>query len=65
MDRMAWLEARKLYIGASDIAKLTGVAPASWGGPFSVWADKVQPVTEADHCGPIWRASRLPGFGLR
>jgi putative phage-type endonuclease len=46
MDRMAWLEARKLYIGASDIAKLTGVAPASWGGPFSVWADKMQPVTE-------------------
>ena len=48
MERMAWLEARKLYIGASDIAKLTGAAPASWGGPFSVWNDKTRPVTEAE-----------------
>jgi putative phage-type endonuclease len=46
MERMAWLEARKLYIGSSDITKLTGAAPSSWGGPFSVWNDKTRPVTE-------------------
>ena len=46
MDRMAWLETRKRYIGSSDITKLTGAAPSGWGGPYSVWADKTQPVTE-------------------
>ena len=59
MERMAWLEARKLYIGASDIAKLTGAAPASWGGPFSVWADKMQPVTEDEANDLFYWGNRL------
>lgn len=46
MDRRNWLEARQLYIGATDITRLLGIAPSSWGGPYAVWRDKVQSVED-------------------
>lgn len=39
-SKEAWLEKRKGYVTGTDIAKIMGVAPASWGGRFSVWLDK-------------------------
>ena len=42
MDRLVWLRDRQTLIGATDITRLLGVAPASWGGAFRVWRDKVE-----------------------
>lgn len=38
-DREAWLaDVRPDGIGATDACRLLGLYPASWGGPWSVWA---------------------------
>lgn len=41
VERREWLEARRRSIGSSDVAALVGLAPPSWGSPWSVWASKV------------------------
>ena len=38
-EREQWLEARRSGVGGSDIAAIIGASP--WGGPFSVYAEKV------------------------
>ena len=43
-DREQWLEERRKGIGGSDAAKVLGYS--RWGGPFSVWQDKVNGVRE-------------------
>jgi len=43
-----WLEERRKYIGSSDIARLLGIAPDSWGGPHRVWLDKTREVADSD-----------------
>lgn len=35
-------EMRRSGIGASEIAMVAGLAPASWGGPLKVWKSKVE-----------------------
>ena len=47
-SRRDWLEARRLGIGSSDIARLCRVAPASWGGPRAVWNEKMGLVHERE-----------------
>lgn len=44
MEREKWLEARRKGIGGSDAAKVLGYS--RWGGPFSVYQDKVNGVHE-------------------
>ena len=43
-DRTAWLEERRKGIGGSDAAMIMGLS--RWGGPFSVYQDKVNGVRE-------------------
>jgi len=43
-----WLESRRKYVGSSDIARLLGIAPDSWGGPHRVWLDKTREVADSD-----------------
>jgi putative phage-type endonuclease len=38
--REAWLASRRTRVGASEVAILFGLAPASWGSPYSLWAYK-------------------------
>jgi putative phage-type endonuclease len=38
-ERDAWLEARRLSLGASDAPAVLGLSP--WAGPWAVWAAKV------------------------
>ena len=44
MEREQWLEARRKGIGGSDAAKVLGYS--RWGGPFSVYQDKVNGIRE-------------------
>ena len=44
MDRAEWLETRRRGIGGSDAAKVMGLS--RWGGPFSVYQEKVNGVQE-------------------
>lgn len=39
-NRADWLDARRLGIGASDVAAIVGLSP--WASAYSVWADKTQ-----------------------
>jgi putative phage-type endonuclease len=42
--RARWLAARKAGLGASEVAAILGLAPASWGvTPLSIWLDKTNP----------------------
>jgi putative phage-type endonuclease len=43
-ERAAWLEARRLGIGASDAAAVLGVSP--WKGPLALYAEKLGLVDE-------------------
>lgn len=36
----AWLEMRRTKIGASDAAKILGLAPKSWGSAYDLWLEK-------------------------
>jgi predicted phage-related endonuclease len=38
--REQWLAERRRHMCASDWAKVLGLAPRSWGGEYSVWANK-------------------------
>lgn len=38
--REKWLAGRRAGIGASEVAILFGLAPASWGSPYKIWAEK-------------------------
>lgn len=41
------MEDRHLYLGASEVAAILGIAPASWNAtPLSVWRSKVMPELE-------------------
>ena len=56
MEREQWLEERRKGIGGSDAAKVMGLS--RWGGPFSVYQDKVNGVkapvdSEAVHFGNV------------
>lgn len=45
--RRQWLEARNVGLGASDVAAVLGLAPASWGAtPLTVWLEKTDPEAE-------------------
>lgn len=48
IDEAAWLAARRTGIGASEISRVLGVAPASWGTGFQLFAEKVGAVPPAD-----------------
>ncbi len=47
-DEAAWLAARKSGLGASEISRVLGVAPASWGTAFQLFAEKLGKVPPAD-----------------
>ena len=49
----AWLEKRKGYVTGTDVAKIMGVAPSSWGGKFSVWLDKTGKGAEVEQNGAM------------
>jgi putative phage-type endonuclease len=56
MDRESWLEARRSGIGGSDAAKVLGIS--RWGGPFTVWNEKVNGISttvesDAIHFGTV------------
>ena len=57
MNREQWLEERRKGIGGSDAAKVMGLS--RWGGPLSVWQDKVNGIRddisnlEAVHFGAV------------
>ncbi len=40
-DRVNWLDARYAGLGASEIAIVMGEAPAAWGSPLSLYAQKI------------------------
>lgn len=46
IDRIAWLQRRQQYICSTDITRLLGLAPDTWGGQHRVWREKTEPVTE-------------------
>lgn len=41
--RRRWLIARRHVLGASDVAKVLGLAPPTWGSPLDVWLEKTSP----------------------
>jgi putative phage-type endonuclease len=45
-DRHAWLEARRLGLGASDAGTVLGVNP--WSGPFELWLEKTGQIPPKD-----------------
>lgn len=47
-DERAWLRARCTGIGASEISRVLGVAPASWGTGFQLFAEKLGLVPPAE-----------------
>ncbi len=38
--RENWLAARREGVGASEVSILFGLAPESWGSPYTLWAEK-------------------------
>lgn len=48
-QREAWLVKRRQGIGASDIAKIAGLVPKSFGGPLDVYLDKLQLHSQKDN----------------
>lgn len=68
-DRDAWLaDVRPDGIGATDACRLLGLYPASWGGPWSVWAryhapDRLAP-KDAPHlrAGLYWEGAALTWY---
>jgi putative phage-type endonuclease len=56
VDREQWIQERRMGIGGSDAAKVLGIS--KWGGPFTVWNEKVNGISgieesEAMHFGTI------------
>jgi putative phage-type endonuclease len=58
-ERREWLNTRRKYIGSSDITKLLGAAPKSWGGPYAVWKSKMFEVTDDDSVQMFYWGRRL------
>lgn len=58
-----FLEARRSYLGGTDIGAVLGIAPPSWGSPLSVYMDKVEAekVEDADSL-PMRRGLALERF---
>ena len=46
--REAWLASRTGFVGASEVAILFGLAPPSWGSPYSLWAYKTGKLERAE-----------------
>ncbi len=46
--RANWLAGRRQRIGASEVAILFGVAPKSWGNPYTLWLKKTGRAVESD-----------------
>jgi len=53
-QRTIWLAERRSGIGASEIAKVVGLAPPSWGGPLDVYADKLGKSLDYDNPSMEW-----------
>lgn len=51
-SRGDWLAARRHLIGGSDVAKIVGIAPETWGSPLSVWMTKTGVVPIVDDPTP-------------
>lgn len=47
-DETSWLSERRTGIGASEISRVLGVAPNSWGTAFQLFAEKLGTVPPAD-----------------
>lgn len=45
-QRREFLEARRTYVGGTDITALLGISP--WSSPLQVWESKVNPVSDDD-----------------
>jgi putative phage-type endonuclease len=58
-DRLRWLAQRQKYIGSSDITRLLGTAPSSWGGAYRVWSDKTADITKDDIVERFYWGHRL------
>ncbi len=52
MTREDWLEARKIGIGGSDVAMLTG--HSKYGGPLTVYMDKMGPSSPSEESEPAY-----------
>lgn len=68
-DRESWLaDVRPDGIGATDACRLLGLYPASWGGPWSVWARYHRPeairAQEGAHlrAGLYWEGAALAWY---
>ncbi len=44
-----FVEARRAYLGGTDIAAVLGIAPSAWGSPLSVYMDKREAEKTEDH----------------
>lgn len=55
--RALWLEDRKTAITGTDVGKILGVAPPSYGGPMNVYLEKVGELPESP--STPWRDSGL------
>lgn len=55
MDRQAWLQERRKYLGASEVAAVCGLCP--FGSPLTVWASKRGILTMQD--SPALQMGRL------
>ncbi len=40
-SRLEWLEWRRQGLGGSDIPRILGICPESWGTPADIWAEKL------------------------
>lgn len=58
-DREAWLAERKKSIGASEISAVLGVLPVNWGGPFTLYLEKVGQAPEREQTAKMKAGLRL------
>lgn len=50
-SRAAWLAGRSNSVGASEVARVMGIAPSSWGTAYDLWLDKRSHDDGADEGG--------------
>lgn len=60
MDRQAWLEKRRHYIGGSDAASIIGLNP--YVTPFAVWADKTGRMPDREDNEAMRQGRDLEGY---
>jgi len=63
MHRDAWLKERRKGIGGSDVPALLGISP--YGSPYSVWADKVGLLPEAECTEAMRQGTDLEAYVAR